>query len=60
MKKRTLKEEEAAAVREIQLRRRVKRGIVAGYIHEISARHNTSPRDGAARPEVALAAAGSR
>jgi len=30
---------ERAAKRHLQLRRRVKRGIVAGYIHEISARH---------------------
>jgi len=30
---------ERAANRHLQLRRRVKRGIVAGYIHELSARH---------------------
>jgi hypothetical protein len=30
---------EAAAAKRLQLRRRVKRGVVAGYIHEISARH---------------------
>ena len=30
---------ERATMRQLQLRRRVKRGIVAGYIHELSARH---------------------
>jgi len=30
---------EIAEARRLQLKRRVKRGIVAGYIHELSARH---------------------
>ena len=30
------------AARRIQRKRRVKRGIVAGYIHELSERHNDS------------------
>jgi len=30
---------EMSASRQVELRRRVKRGIVAGYIHELSARH---------------------
>jgi hypothetical protein len=30
---------EMSASRQVGLRRRVKRGIVAGYIHELSARH---------------------
>ena len=29
----------ATAARQLQTRRRAKRGVVAGYIHEISARH---------------------
>jgi hypothetical protein len=37
-----------AATRHLQLRRRVKRGIVAGYIHELSARHR---QDGTGKPE---------
>jgi hypothetical protein len=28
------------SVRHLQLRRRAKRGIVASYIHQVSARHN--------------------
>jgi hypothetical protein len=39
------------AVRPLQLRRRVKRGIVASYIHELSERHNGArghAQDGAA------------
>jgi hypothetical protein len=31
--------QEATRARRIQLKRRAKRGIVASYIHEISARH---------------------
>jgi hypothetical protein len=59
MSNRTLKAQ-TDTVRELQLRRRVKRGIVAGYIHEISARHQTTSRDGAARRKAALAMAASR
>jgi hypothetical protein len=44
---------EAAAARRLkQQHRRVKRGIVASYIHEISERHN----DGAVPEEVAAEA----
>ena len=32
-------------------KRRAKRGLVAGYIHELSARHRESPRVEAPRPE---------
>ena len=39
---------EIAEARRLQLKRRVKRGIVAGYIHELSARHQ---EDTARRPE---------
>ena len=39
---------ERAATRHRQLRRRAKRGIVAGYIHELSARHQ---QDGTRKPE---------
>ena len=35
-------QEELAAVRR-RRRRRAKRGLVAGYIHELSARHHASP-----------------
>jgi hypothetical protein len=38
MDQRTVQAEMAAA-RRLERRRRVKRGVVAGYIHEISARH---------------------
>jgi hypothetical protein len=44
MERRELEAERAVA-RQLQLRRRVKRGVVAGYIHELSARH----QNGAAR-----------
>ena len=33
------------AARRIQRKRRIKRGIVAGYIHELSERHNDSPEE---------------
>lgn len=37
---------ETAAERRHRRRRRVKRGVVAGYIHEISARHQAAvPRE---------------
>ena len=39
---------EIAEARRLQLKRRVKRVIVAGYIHELSARHQ---EDTARRPE---------
>jgi hypothetical protein len=44
------------AVRRVQLRRRAKRGVVAGYIHEISARHQeVAPRETERQREGALA-----
>jgi hypothetical protein len=36
------------------LRRRVKRGIVASYIHDISARHNNGEARELQRPEPAV------
>jgi hypothetical protein len=48
-------QEEIAAARQQVRRRRVKRGVVAGYIHELSARHAAAAE--AKRPEAALAAA---
>jgi hypothetical protein len=48
----------AAAARQLQTRRRAKRGVVAGYIHEISARHQHGAALRAQRPEhAALVAA---
>jgi hypothetical protein len=40
-----------------QLRRRVKRGIVASYIHEISERHNGAEHREAERTPAAVEAA---
>ena len=48
METRNLPIERAAAARRRQLRRRVKRGVVAGYIHELSVRHG---RVGAPEPQ---------
>jgi hypothetical protein len=42
-----------AAARQIQTRRRVKRGVVAGYIHEISARHQHGAALRSQRPVTA-------
>jgi hypothetical protein len=36
--------------RRLGLRRRVKRGIVASYIHDISERHSAATKDDAKRP----------
>jgi len=36
--------EETVALKRLQLRRRAKRGLVAGYIHELSERHNRDRR----------------
>ena len=36
---RNLPAEHVSAARQRQLRRRAKRGLVAGYIHELSVRH---------------------
>lgn len=41
----------------LQLGRRVKRGIVAGYIHELSARHQAGAAREAVRREAAVATA---
>jgi hypothetical protein len=54
MDERILQAEIAAANRG-QLRRRVKRGVVAGYIHELSARHRDAGARRADRPDPALA-----
>jgi hypothetical protein len=48
MQERNLPAEQVAAARRRQLRRRAKRGVVAGYIHELSVRHQ---HGGAAQPE---------
>ena len=45
----------AAAARHPRSRRRYKHGVVAGYIHEISARHQHVAPVAARRPRVALA-----
>jgi hypothetical protein len=45
---------DTAATRPLALRRRVKRGIVASYIHDISKRHNTGDVREAQRPEAAV------
>ena len=39
MEERNMAAERVAAARRRQLRRRAKRGVVAGYIHELSVRH---------------------
>ena len=44
-----------AADRRHQRRRRVKRGVVAGYIHEISARHQAAGPLGIERRGLRLA-----
>lgn len=48
MEARNLAAEQVAAARRRQLRRRAKRGVVAGYIHELSVRHQ---HNGAPEPE---------
>jgi hypothetical protein len=48
MEERNLPAERVAAARRRQLRRRAKRGVVAGYIHELSVRHR---HGGAPEPE---------
>ena len=48
MDKRNLAAEPVAAARRRQLRRRAKRGVVAGYIHELSVRHRDA---GVAEPD---------
>jgi hypothetical protein len=65
MEQRNLATDQVAATRRRQLRRRAKRGVVAGYIHELSARHRQSsapdqpePRDAAGRLISATEAAG--
>jgi hypothetical protein len=55
MDKRTVQAEMAGARQSELRRRRAKRGVVAGYIHEISARHR-APEP---RPIVAAAATAS-
>ena len=56
MDRRTVQAEMAAA-RRLDRRRRVKRGVVAGYIHEISARHRLTAGGPPVRPEAAPARA---
>jgi hypothetical protein len=45
---------ETAPTRPLALRRRVKRGIVASYIHEISERHNNGDAGEAQRADPAV------
>lgn len=53
MEERILPAERAAAERRRQLRRAAKRGVVAGYIHELSVRH----KHGGAAPATSVAGA---
>jgi hypothetical protein len=55
MDKRNLTAEPVAAARRRQLRRRAKRGVVAGYIHELSVRHRHVGAADLERREAALA-----
>ena len=55
MEERNLAAEPVAAARRRQLRLRAKRGIVAGYIHELSARHRQAGAAEPKRREAALA-----
>ena len=48
---------EIAEARRLQLKRRVKRGIVASYLHELSARHHADAASEAERRELRLAGA---
>jgi hypothetical protein len=45
---------DTAKTRPLALRRRVKRGIVASYIHDISGRHKNGDAREAQRPEAAV------
>ena len=45
---------DSAPTRPLALRRRVKRGIVASYIHEISERHNNGDAGEAQRTQAAV------
>jgi hypothetical protein len=47
-----------ATAKRLQVRRRAKRGLVAGYIHEISGRHGAGSTRTARVEPVAKAAAG--
>jgi hypothetical protein len=51
-------QEELAVMRHHRSRRRAKRGLVAGYIHELSARH--AQAGGRERPALAAAAPDAR
>lgn len=56
MEARNLAAEQVAAARRRQLRRRAKRGVVAGYIHELSVRHQHRGTSEAERRVAPLAA----
>jgi hypothetical protein len=55
MQERKLPAERVAAARRRQLQRRAKRGVVAGYIHELSVRHQHGGAPQAERRDAALA-----
>lgn len=55
MEERNLPAERVAAARRRQLRRRAKRGVVAGYIHELSVRHQHGGAPEPERRDAALA-----
>jgi hypothetical protein len=57
METRNLAAEQVAAVRRQQLRRRAKRGVVAGYIHELSVRHRQRTAPEPERRDARLARA---
>jgi hypothetical protein len=46
------------SAKRIAVRRRAKRGLVAGYIHEISGRHGSAPAPKPAEPAPQPARAG--
>ena len=54
MEARKLAAEQVAAARRRQLGRRVKRGVVAGYIHGLSTRHQHDGAPARERRDVAL------
>jgi hypothetical protein len=55
MEERNMAAERVAAARRRQLRRRAKRGVVAGYIHELSVRHQHGGEREPKRRDAALA-----
>lgn len=56
MEERNMAAERVAAARRRQLRRRAKSGVVAGYIHELSVRHQHRRASEPERRDALLAA----